>query len=272
MSGPLGCVRIFMLPRSLIAGRITRDAYKRKKVCVHVEDYYPARIATSRTLSDIIYDRDIHIWTDGSMEHNGRANCTAGLAWVSDLGFDDKVRLMGSTLSNNVAETAAIVLSLLAWRDAHVVIHTDSAFVLGLVHGRLLAMERDGWGDAPWHMSCGAPTKLLQHFLHLLRDRTGRLTFEKAKAHGTDIMNNRADELANQGRTSGRVWDIGGLVVLGRWVDTAPVLCYQPLDYLTKLVVRHKNIPPVATVKFGSFLDRWVVTMGNMFGRIPRPW
>jgi len=50
-----------------------------------------------------------------------------------------------------------------------------------------------------------------------------------------------------------------------------PVLCHQPLDFLTKLTIRSKNIPPTATVKFMHFSDRWVVTLGNMFGRVLDP-
>jgi len=250
---------------------VTWDAYKRERVRTFVEDYCPARLAETRTPEDIVYERDIHMWMDGSVEHNGRADCTAGSAWVSDLGFDDCVQLTGSTLSNNVAEVAVVVLCLLAWRDAHVVIHTDSTFVLGLARGGLLAMERDGWGDTPWHLSHGAPTCLLQHLLFLLWSRTGHLTFTKAKAHRSDVMNNKADALANRGRVSGRLWDISALMMPKGWVDMTPVLCHQPLDYITKLTIRRKGIPPTATVKFRRFLDRWVVTLGNMFGRVLDP-
>jgi len=144
MTGPLGCVRTFMAPQSLIAGRIVRDAYKASRVRRPVEDYAPVPRMLSRPQDDIVYDRDIHIWMDGSAENNGQDTCTAGSAWVSDLQISDKVSLVGAVLSNNVAEVAAVVLGLLAWRNAHIVIHTDSTYVLGLLKGGLLAMERDG--------------------------------------------------------------------------------------------------------------------------------
>jgi len=181
------------------------------------------------------------------------------------------VSLTGAVLSNNVAEVAAVVLCLMAWRDAHIVIHTDSTFVLGLLKGGLLALERDGWGDAPRHFSKGPPTPPLQTLLYLLRDRTGRLRFKKAKAHGNDIMNNLADKLANEGRTTGRVLDIGSLTVPSGWIDTAPVLCHQPLDYLTKLVMHARVGAPAKTLKFKSFSDRWMVTLGHMFGVVLDP-
>jgi len=266
MNGPLGCVQIFTLPKSLVSRRIIKDAYKKTRVCVYNEDYTPAQAPVPRTTDSIIYNRDIHVWTDGLALDNGLDVCTARSAWTSDLLFDDKVKLVGATLSNNVTEVATVVLCLLAWRDAHVVIHTDSTFLLGLLKGGLLAMERDGWGNAPRHLSHGPPTQLLQYLLYLLRDRTGCISFIKAKAHSNDIHNNIADRLANEGRQKGRLFDIGALQVPAGWVDFAPVLCHQPLDYLMKLVVRHRIPVPTGTTKFERFSDRWTVGLGNMFG------
>jgi len=260
-----------MAPKSIIIGRVVKDAYKWTRVRNHMVDYTPATTPAPRRKDPIIHDRDIHIWTDGSAKDNGMDTCTAGSAWVSDLQIEDMVSLTGSTLSNNVAEVAAVVLCLSAWRDAHLVIHTDSTFVLDLLKGGLLAMERDGWGDAPRHLSKGPPTPLLRTLLYLLRDRTGRLRFEKAKAHGDDNMNNLADKLANRGRVEGRILDIGSLTVPGGWVDSAPILCHQPLSYLTKLVVRARTKVPAKMLKFEAFSDRWVVSLGFMFGVVLDP-
>jgi len=271
MDGPLGCVRIFTAPKSIIVGRVVKDAYKRARVRHHMVDYTPAAPPDSRVAGPIIHERDIHVWMDGSAKDNGTDICTAGSAWVSDMRFQDAVSLTGATLSNNVAEVAAVALCLMAWRDAHLVIHTDSTFVLGLLGGGLMAMERDGWGDAPRHLSRGPPTPLLQTLLYLLRNRTGRLRFEKAIAHGDDVMNNLADALANEGRTKGRPLDISSLTIPSGWVDSAPVLCHQPLDYLTKLVVRARTGAPAKTLKFEAFSDRWMVALGNMFGVVLDP-
>jgi len=271
MTGPLGCIRVFTTPCSIIAGRIIRDAYKATRVRLPKVDYIPVTRVHSRPQEAIIYDRDIHVWTDGSADKNGQDECTAGSAWVSDMQFSDKISLTGTVLSNNVAEVAAVVLCLLAWRNAHIVIHTDSTYVLGLLKGGLLAMERDGWGDAPRHMSRGPPTPLLQLLLYLLRDRTGRLGFVKAKAHGNDVMNNMADALANEGRLSGRVFDVSAIQIPAGWVDTSPVLCHQPLNYLTKLTMRAMVQTPTDTLKFGAFSDRWTVTIGNMFSAVLDP-
>jgi len=261
MSGLLGCVRVLTAPRSLIAGRIVKDAYKASRVRVPMDEYTPVRKASPRGRDSIVYDEDIHIWMDGSAKDNGTDGCTAGSAWVSALQLSDAVSLTGAALSNNVAEVAAVVLCLLAWRDAHIVIHTDSTLVLGLLRGGLLAMERDGWGDAPRHMSRGPSTPLLRTLLYLLRDRTGRIQFVKAKAHSNDVMNNMADSLANEGHAKGRAFNIGALVVPPGWVDSSPVLCHQPLDYLTRLTMRARVQAPTDTIKFGAFSDRWAVTV-----------
>jgi len=287
MTNTLGCVRIFT-PNSLLTTTVQVRAAASALARMEIHDDKDAFLASYsgqldarpyaravtprvRDGSGILLARDIHIWTDGSALDNGLESCSAGAAWTSDLTFHDEVSLSGIQLSNNVAEVAAVVLCLLAWRDAHVVIHTDSTFVLGLVGGGLLAMERDGWGDAPRHFSRGAPTALLRLLLYLLRDRSGRLSFKKAKAHGDDVNNNLADFLANEGRVHGRVLDLSSLETPAGWVDSSPVLSHQPLDYLTRLVVRHRVPAPSSTLKFTKFSDRWTVAMWNLFDEVLDP-
>ena len=54
-------------------------------------------------------------------------------------------------------------------------------------------------------------------------------------------------------------------------VDVAPVLCHQPLDYLTQLVVHNRIPAPAGTNKFGRFLDRWTVVIGTLFDKVLDP-
>jgi len=304
MNGPLGCVRVFtdssllttavqvrvatkarawLLGDAPVARRSARvggqpapppvlpaqrDSYRGQ---LSARPYTTPPAGVVRDGTRIILPTDVHVWTDGSALDNGLETCTAGAAWTADLGFQDEASLFGIALSNNVAEVAAVVLCLLAWRDAHLVVHTDSSFILGLVKGGLLAMERDGWGDSLRHLSMGVPTGLLQYALYLLRDRSGRLAFVKAKAHADDVHNNMADFLANRGRVHGRRMDLSQLAAPAGWVDTAPVLAHQPLDFLTKLVVRHAVPSPTVTLRFTRFSDRWVVAMGGLFGLVLDP-
>jgi len=113
-------------------------------------------------------------------------------------------------------------------------------------------------GDSPRHLTMGASTHLLQYALYLLWDRSGRISFVKAKAHADDANNNLADFLANQGRLQGCVMDLSQLVPPTNWVDTALVLAHQPLDFLTKLVVRHSVTAPTSMLRFTCFADRSV--------------
>jgi len=64
-----------------------------------------------------------------------------------------------------------------------------------------------------------------------------------------------------------------------RWVAShsvggkkwTPVLCHQPLDYLTRLVICARVGTPAKTMKFEAFSDRWVVTLGQTFGIVLDP-
>jgi len=157
MTNTLGCVRIFT-SNSLLTTVKQVKAAKEALSCMEIHDDRDAFLANySRQLtarpyvrtnapgvrdgSGIVLDRDIHIWTDGSALDNGLESCSAGAAWTSDLTFHDEVSLCGAQLSNNVAEVTTVVMCLQSWRDAHIVVHTDSSFVLRLVAGSLLAME-----------------------------------------------------------------------------------------------------------------------------------
>jgi len=175
------------------------------------------------------------------------------------------VSLVGIPLTNNIAEVAAVALCLSAWRGYNVVVHTDSAYVLGLMRGGLLAMERDGWGDFPRVGQSASSLLLFKHILFLLRSHAGSVEFFKAKAHKDDVWNNRADSLANEGRVSGRPYDLWALGTPDGWVDHQPVLAHQPLSYLTDLIVRESVMPPLSSWKSSPFCDRWVVSMARIF-------
>ena len=264
MDGPLGCIRIFTKPDSLLARstdalRVARGQSK-CNVLVYDNSLQAKPLAREPVCRDTM-----HIWTDGSAKDNGLESCTAGAGWVSNLEMYDSVSLVGIPMTNNIAEVAAVALCLSAWRGYNVTVHTDSSYVLGLMSSGLLAMERDGWGDFPQTGQSASSLPLFKHTLFLLRSHAGSIEFVKAKAHGTDVWNNRADSLANEGRVSGRPYDLWALVTPDGWVDHQPVLAHQPLSYLTELVVRYTIQPPLSSWKASSFCDRWVVSMAQIF-------
>ena len=267
MDGPLGSIRVFTLPFSLIAtdsqimsslagtGRVNLQRYTTKA-------FEPCWDVKVPKLPDIF-----HVWTDGSALNNGKETCTAGAGWVSNLGFTDCVSLSGITLSNNVAEVSALVLALTAWRPYHVVVHTDSSYALGLVKGGLLALERDGWVDIPWNLRT-PPVELFRHLLFCLRAHHGSLSFVKVKAHSGDTMNDVADLLANEGRLAGRPLHIPGLYTPPGWVDSHPVLSHQPVSYLSSLLVRYTVAVPLRNYRSSRFTDRWTDSMYGLFGQV----
>lgn len=69
--------------------------------------------------------------------------------WISRCGHSQTCHLVGPLLSNNITELCAVYLTLCVWEDKALHIHTDSRYVLSLVHGNLLAMERDSWTGLP---------------------------------------------------------------------------------------------------------------------------
>jgi len=67
------------------------------------------------------------------------------------------------------------------------------------------------------------------------------------------------------------MFDISTLTVPQGWVDIAPVLCHQPLDYLTQLVMCNRFTVPTGTLRFRRFSDRWTVMIGTLFGIVLDP-
>ena len=229
-----------------------------------------------------------HVWTDGSALNNGHPHCTAGAAWLSPCGLSETFHLVGPRLSNNVAELCAAIKALQAWPNQALHIHTDSSFILGLVHSGLLAMERDGWHGFPLFSTsvdsnlgfsipacCVVMTyittvyashkPLFQAFLYELRAHSGKLRFSWTRAHADNAMNNAVDTLAKQGLqpTSPHLL-IADISAPPCWVDNGPVLNNQSLAFLTDIVMA-SSPPPLLSPKFASFSSSWSSYMLRAF-------
>ena len=121
-------------------------------------------------------------------------------------------------------------------------------------------MERDGWPGLPW-LHAVAPVisyaPLFQHLLFLLRAHGSLLEVFKVKAHDECAQNNRADRLANEGRLSNRLYDLGQLTTPPGWVNTSPVLNNATIKELSALVIRHTISPPIFSTKAGLPVLQW---------------
>ena len=212
----------------------------------------------------------VDVWTDGSAVGNGLEICSAGAAWSTTSHISACASLQGLPLSNNVAEVAAVIMALLSWPSGPLHIHTDSSFVLRLVRGGLLALERDGWPGFPWISVSSAPVPsrllhLFQFLLFLLRSHAGPLRFSWVKAHADDVMNNAVDALAREGLASGPAFCLDALRVPPGWVDSAPVLNCQSLAFITQALVSYSSPTPLLSPRMAFFRDRWTVFFFRTF-------
>jgi len=215
----------------------------------------------------------VKLWTDGLAFNNGLDSCIAGATWASSHGAVGSARLLDAPLSNNVAEIVAVVLALLSWWHSDVLIHTDSRYMMNMVNGQLLALERDGWIDGclslrppcPWDapVSMGMPdvvssTDPLCYLLYLLRSHDGYVEFKWVKAHNGDVMNSLADKLAKQAALSySNIFSLVSISVPPNWVDISPILNHQSLSFLTESVVDGTIVHPVLGTKSAAFCRKW---------------
>ena len=259
------CIRVFTAPQSLVA---SLDLLRRNGPGPRREPYAPHALPPVPALP--LGSCHVDVWTDGSALDNGLEICTTGAAWISGTHISDMASLTGVPLSNNIAEVAAVLMALLSWPTSPLHIHTDSTFVLSLVHGGLLSLERNGWPSFPWLCRTTGPTPLtlagvFQHLLFLLRSHVGPLSFSKAVSHGSDEFNNAADFLANEARVSGRAFSLSDLVTPPGWVDLHPMLHHQSLSFLTSYSMRSLLEPPLLSLRISPFADKWTILFQHTF-------
>jgi len=264
MANVLGCARLFTGSHSLLApSRLIRPwtAYQLDNNPSKFGPYPDHVLAEHDDIAPTSL-RTVKLWTDSSAFNNGLDSCIAGAAWASSHRASGSAKLLDAPLSNNVAEVVAVVLALLSWHHSDLLIHTDSCYVLNLVNGNLLAMERDGWADSsislrpprPWDAppSLDLPTivssdTLLRYLLYLLRSHDGYVEFKWIKAHNGDVMNSLADKLAKQASIS----------VPPHWVDEGPILNFHSLSFLTSSIIAGTVIHPVMDDKSTDFCRCW---------------
>ena len=274
MRNPSGCIRIFTAPVSLLTKHYQVGTIPSPGAGYPFSPYARHDLPRSSGITSTPFPTTVHIWTDGSAADNGLEHCTAGAAWTSDLCIYDYASPQGLPLDNNIAEIAAVIMALHSWRSGSIHIHTDSSFVLHLIKGGLLAMERDGWPSFPWisdpvihdgdfgHIQMAS---LYRHLLFLLRSHSGSLDFSWTRAHAADLKNVEADFLATLGCTDGPAFWLDQLVTPDGWVDAYPVLNYQPLSAISAMVIKYTVPPPLLLPRSASFRIRWDNFMSYTF-------
>ena len=275
MTNALGCARLLTGSHSLLAHSKLIRGWAPEKLSAYPKyfsPYLPHTPASHDDLDPVCAD-PVRIWTDGSAFDNGIDSCVCGAAWVSSHGASGHARVIDSPSSNNIAETVAITMALLSWRHSDLLIHTDSKYVLGLVNGGLLSMERDGWPDESFSLCPPRPpsapsrdlcdpfvssTLLHRYLLYLLRSHDGYVQFKWVKAHAGDALNSQADSLAKEAALSSRhFFSVASISIPPNWVDAGPVLNHQSLAFLTDSIVLATVPRPLLDDKSSDTRSRW---------------
>jgi ribonuclease HI len=246
----------FLSPRSILFQKYSKS----QNILAHSSQPPPSPPPSLPRRRAPLSRASIDVWTDGSALANGLSSCTAGAAWTTPYMLEASYQLVGPSLSNNVAEVAAVISALMFWRHQNLIVHTDSSYVLGLVHGGLTSLERAGWWNA------GIPTNLLVYLLFSIRSHGAPLLFVKAAAHSTDAYNCHADSLAKSGRTSGPILRLLNLVAPPGWVSPAPFLVGCPLAASTGLIARTSSPSPLYRALTLEFLLHWYTCLRDRLG------
>lgn len=156
---------------------------------LHVDDHARARELLAEAIKAIVH-------TDGSCEYSG-AGC-GGWGAVIRAGFTlvEIYGGAGQTTVNRMELIAAIVALEILPAGCAVTVHTDSRYV----HDGITKWI-DGWKRRGWQTFGGAAVKNVDLWERLDRAREAHsVTWRWVKSHRGNAGNERADELARQGR------------------------------------------------------------------------
>jgi len=142
-------------------------------------------------------NKSIEIYTDGSSLGNPGPGGWGVVVTLSDkviaeLGGCEKV-----TTNNRMELTAVIEALKYSTRQdlaQNMVIHADSAYVLGGVTTWIHGWEKNGWRTS--NKKEVLNQDLWKELIALVREFKGTLSWQKVKGHAGHLHNERADEIA----------------------------------------------------------------------------
>ena len=143
--------------------------------------------------------KKIEIYTDGSSLGNpGRGGY--GVVVIANGKVIHEIGGYEKDTTNNRMELKAVIEALEYAKKKHakdeVIIHADSAYVLGGVTTWIHNWEKNGWKTA--NKKPVLNQDLWQELIALVRSFGGHLSWNKVKGHSDVEHNNRADEIATQ--------------------------------------------------------------------------
>ena len=140
-------------------------------------------------------DDRVEIWTDGGCKPNPGPG-----GWAAILRFRGvEKELSGrdpATTNNRMELTAAAAALEALKRPSKVVVHTDSEYVKNGI-----TRWMTGWVRKNWRGAGGDPVKNLDLWQRLLAaEEPHEVEWKWVRGHGSDVMNERADQLATAAR------------------------------------------------------------------------
>ena len=138
--------------------------------------------------------KTVEVFTDGACSGNPGPG-----GWGAILRFNGKVRELSggeASTTNNRMELMAAIEALNALKEpCHVLMHTDSKYVMDGISGWIHGWKRNGWKTAD-----RKPVKNAELWQRLDALRTlHHVEWRWVKGHSGDPGNERADGLANRG-------------------------------------------------------------------------
>ncbi|KAF6742334.1 ribonuclease H-like domain-containing protein, partial [Ephemerocybe angulata] len=132
-------------------------------------------------------------YTDGACDRNGDldAEARAGAHFPANPEDDISTCVPGRVdQMNNSGEALAILLTIKKLpKEGDVIIRSDSQIMIDALTINLPRIAAEGWTEYGNRV-------VLELTIAFLKDRPGKVFFEKVKGHSGDTGNDRADELA----------------------------------------------------------------------------
>jgi len=183
---------------------------------------------------------EIEIYTDGSCTKNGMMNaqCGAGV-WISDNNKDNKaISIIDGIKTNQRAELIAIIEAIKIAGNRDVTIFTDSMTCIENIVDNIPQWEDKDWIDVKNSEDWKA-------LVFLLRKKAGTTEFQWIKGHSGIEGNEKADRLADKGRTAELKYQ--QIEVPENFQITGARLQTLTQAQAYKLILRQKRITPGGT-------------------------
>jgi len=217
-------------PRNAI--RVFREKvnYKKRKTKA-TEIIKPAYRDQERT------KKIIEIYTDGSCTQNGMesAQCGAGV-WINDENRNNKaINIKEGHKTNQRAELIAIIEAIKIAKNENATILTDSLTCIENITENLTKWEDKNWIDVRNSNDWKA-------LAYLLRRKSGTTEFKWIKGHSGIEGNEKADRLADKGRTAEETYEMTKIPKNFQITGARLQTLTQAQAY--KIIMKNKEITP----------------------------